>query len=587
MSYTVPADDMMHVLETAAGLDALIADGIISTDKDTIRAVIEEAGKFGANVLEPLNWSGDREGSKLVNGVVHTPKGWKEAYKAFADGGWSSLPCAEEHGGQGLPQVVAMAAAEVWNATNMGFGLCPLLTTGAIDAIEAHGTSEQKHTYLAKMVSGEWTGTMNLTEPHAGSDLGHLRTKAEKQADGTYKITGTKIYITYGDHEMTDNIVHLVLARLPDAPPGTRGISLFIVPKYLVNADGSRGARNDVICAGVEHKLGIHASPTCTMKYGEKGGATGYLLGEENRGLNVMFIMMNAARLAVGVQGVAIADRATQRAMQYAKDRKQGQTATSGKGQMGSIIEHADIRRTLMTMKALTQAARAICMVTAKEIDVSRLAKDPAARKAAADRAALLTPLAKAFSTDIGCEVASMGVQIHGGMGFVEETGAAQYYRDARILPIYEGTNGIQAMDLVGRKLTLDGGKVVEAYIGELWQAAEEVRASNRPEFGRMGERLTDAITALAEASRWMGSALAKNPDAAMAGAQPYLRLFSLAAGGAYLARGALAAVRGSGKAEHVALARFFAENLLTAAPGLKETVVAGSESTLAFALAG
>ncbi len=587
MPYTVPVDDMMHVLETAAGLDQLIADGTITTDKDTIRAVIEEAGKFGANVLEPLNGPGDKEGSKLIDGVVHTPKGWKEAYKAFADGGWTSLPCGPEHGGQGLPTMVAMAAAEVWNATNMGFGLCPLLTTGAIDAIEAHGTDEQKHTYLSKMVSGEWTGTMNLTEPHAGSDLGHLRAKAEKQADGSYKITGTKIFITYGDHEMTDNIVHLVLARLPDAPAGTKGISLFIVPKYLVGADGSKGPRNDVICAGVEHKLGIHASPTCVMKYGEKGGATGYLLGEENRGLNVMFIMMNAARLAVGVQGVAIADRATQRAVQYAKDRRQGQTASSGKGQMGAIIEHADIRRTLMTMKALTQAARAICMVTAKEIDVSRLAKDPAVRKAATDRAALLTPLAKAFSTDIGCEVASMGVQIHGGMGFVEETGAAQYYRDARILPIYEGTNGIQAMDLVARKLTLDGGRVVETFIGELWKTAEEVRASNRPEFGRMGERLGDAVTALAEASRWMGGQLTRNPEAAMAGAQPFLRLFSLAAGGAYLARGALAAVRGSGKPEHVAVARFFAENLLTAAPGLKDVVVDGAESTLAFALTG
>jgi acyl-CoA dehydrogenase len=586
MSYTAPVDDIMHALKAAAGLDQMIADGMVAVDADTLRAVVDEAGKFGANVLEPLNWSGDREGSKLINGVVHTPKGWKEAYKAFADGGWSALPCDEAHGGQGLPQMAAMAVAEIWNATNMGFGLCPLLTNGAIDAIEAHGTPEQKRVYLAKMIAGEWTGTMNLTEPHAGSDLGHLRAKAERQADGTYLITGTKIYITYGDHEMTDNIVHLVLARLPDAPPGTRGISLFIVPKYLVNADGSRGKRNDVICAGLEHKLGIHASPTCVMKFGEQGGATGYLLGEENRGLNVMFIMMNAARLAVGVQGVAIAERATQRAMQYARDRRQGRTASSKGHEMGPIIEHADIRRSLMTMKAMTQAARSICLVTAREIDISRHGKDAAVRAAAANKAALLTPIAKAFSTDIGCEVASMGVQIHGGMGFVEETGAAQYYRDARILPIYEGTNGIQAIDLVTRKLPLEGGKVMQAYISELQKTVDEVRASNRPEFGRMAERLGDAVTSLAEASTWIGSQLAKNPDAALAGATPYLRLFGLAAGGNYLARGALLAAReGNITSHHVALARFFAENLATAAGGLKDTVIGGADSTLAFAM--
>ena len=475
MPYIAPVDDILHALKTAADIEALIADGTVATDIDTLRAVIEEAGKFGAEVLDPLNWSGDQEGSRLVDGVVHTPKGWKDAYSQFAAGGWGSLPCAEAHGGQGLPQMVSVAASEIWNSANMGFGLCPLLTQGAIDAVEAHGSDFLKHTFLPKMVSGEWTGTMNLTEPQAGSDLGHLRAKAERHADGTYTVTGTKIFITYGDHEMTDNIVHLVLARLPDAPPGTRGISLFLVPKYLVNKDGSIGARNDVVCAGVEHKLGIHASPTCVMKFGEQGGALGYLVGEENRGLNVMFIMMNAARLAVGVQGVAIAERATQRALEYAKDRRQGRTPSVKAGEMGPIIEHADVRRNLLTMKAMTQAARAICLVTARETDVSRLAKDPAVRAAAANTAALLTPIAKAFSTDIGCEVASIGVQIHGGMGFVEETGAAQYYRDARILPIYEGTNGIQAIDLVTRKLPLDGGKVIAAYIGELRQTCEEI----------------------------------------------------------------------------------------------------------------
>jgi alkylation response protein AidB-like acyl-CoA dehydrogenase len=587
MTYQVPVDDIVHALKTAAGLDDLIGQGLLGgVDEDTIRAIIAEAGKFAAEVLEPLSAPGDRAGSKLVDGKVVTPPGWKEAYQQFAAGGWGALAAPEEWGGQNLPQVIATAAGEVWNSANLAFGLCPLLTFGAIDAVEAQGSDELKRRYLPKMVSGEWTGTMNLTEPHAGSDLSLLKTRAVKQADGSYRIFGTKIFITYGDHEMTDNIVHLVLARLPDAPPGTRGISLFLVPKRLVNTDGSLGARNDVVCAGVEHKLGIHASPTCVMKFGEKGeGAVGYLVGEENRGLNVMFIMMNAARLAVGTQGVAVAERATQRALAYAKERRQGRSAKGNGDGMAPIIEHADIRRSLMTMKALTQAARAICLVTAKETDVARRAKDPAVQAAAGHRVALLTPVAKAFSTDIGCEVASIGVQVHGGMGFIEETGAAQIYRDARILPIYEGTNGIQAIDLVTRKLPLEGGKVVEGYIAELGETANEVRRSNRPEFGRMGERLAEAVAALAEATRWMGGALRKSPDAALAGAAPYLRLFGLASGGIYLAKGALAAARNGStnrSAQPILVARFFAENLATAAPGLKETVIAGADSALA-----
>jgi alkylation response protein AidB-like acyl-CoA dehydrogenase len=494
-----------------------------------------------------------------------------------------------------LPAIVATVAGEIWNSANMGFGLCPLLTLGAIDAIEAQASDALKRIYLPKMVSGEWSGTMNLTEPHAGSDLSQLKTRAEKQADGSYRLFGTKIFITYGDHELTDNIIHLVLARLPDAPPGTRGISLFLVPKILVNADGSLGAHNDVVCAGVEHKLGIHASPTCVMKYGEKGpGAVGYLVGEENRGLNVMFIMMNAARLAVGMQGVAVAERATQRALSYARERRQGRSAASTGAQMSPIIEHADIRRSLMTMKALTQAARAICLMTARETDVARRSKDATERAAAQHRVALLTPVAKAFSTDIGCEVASIGVQVHGGMGFIEETGAAQHYRDARILPIYEGTNGIQAMDLVGRKLPLEGGKVVMDYIADLNRTVEAVRASNRPEFGRMGQRLGEAVAALAEATRWIGSSLERDADSAMAAASPYLRLFGLAAGGVYLARGALAITRNGASggerqaeadvAQPIAVARFFAETLATAAPGLKDSVVDGAAATLMLA---
>jgi alkylation response protein AidB-like acyl-CoA dehydrogenase len=588
MTYRAPVDDIVFALKTAAGLDELVANGTIEVDEDTVRAVIDEAGRFASEVLDPLNVPGDRTGSRLVDGTVVTPPGWKEAYTAFSEGGWSALPCPPEFGGQGLPEMVSMAACEIWNSANLSFGLCPLLTQGAIDALWLHGSEELKKIYLPKMISGEWTGTMNLTEPHVGSDLGHLTTKAVKQPDGTYRIFGTKIFITYGDHELTENIIHMVLARLPDAPAGTRGISLFLVPKYLVKADGSRGARNDLVAASLEHKLGIHASPTAVMKYGEKGeGAVGYLVGEENRGLNTMFIMMNAARLAVGVQGVAIAERATQRATDYANERKQGRAPGSLASEMSPIIVHPDIRRNLLTMKGLTQAARAICLVTARELDVSHAAKDAETRAKAAARAALLTPIAKAFSTDIGMEVASIGVQIHGGMGFIEETGAAQHYRDARILPIYEGTNGIQAIDLLMRKLPLEGGKVAEAYIAELAQTVAEVKASNRPEFGRMGERLGAAVEALAVASKWLGGALQKNPEAALAGAQPYLRLFGLAAGGVYLARGALSIVREgtSDGAGRIALARFFAENLATAAPGLSDTVTTGADTVLSAAV--
>jgi acyl-CoA dehydrogenase len=589
MTYQAPVDDFMQALKSVCGLDELIERGLVGEiDEATIRAVLEEAGKFGTEVLDPLSVTGDKTGSRLRNGKVETPPGWREAYQSFAAGGWASLAAAEEWGGQNLPAIVATIAGEIWNSANMGFGLCPLLTLGAIDAIEAQGSDSLKQTYLPKMVAGQWSGTMNLTEPHAGSDLSQLKTRAMRAADGSYRLFGTKIFITYGEHELTENIIHLVLARLPDAPPGTRGISLFLVPKVLVAADGTLGAANDVVCAGLEHKLGIHASPTCVMKYGENGeGAVGYLVGEENRGLNVMFIMMNAARLAVGMQGVAVAERATQRALSYARERRQGRSSLSTGAEMAPIIEHADIRRSLMTMKALTQAARAICLMTARETDVARRSKDAAERAAALNRVALLTPVAKAFSTDIGCEVASIGVQVHGGMGFIEETGAAQHYRDARILPIYEGTNGIQAMDLVGRKLPLEGGKVVLDYIAELNLTVEEVRASNRPEFGRMGERLQEAVAALAEASRWIGGTLQRDPDNAMAAAVPYLRLFGLAAGGVYLAKGALAASRNGASsapapgAQTIALARFFAETLATAAPGLKASVVDGAAALL------
>jgi len=583
MTYRAPVDDILSVLKSAVGFDDLIAQGIYDgLDVDTVRAILEEAGRFGSEVLDPLNQTGDREGSKLSGGTVTTPAGWKDAYRSFTAAGWCALPCPEAYGGQGLPGVVSMAACEIWNAANLSFGLCPLLTQGAIDALHADGSEDLKERYLPRMISGEWTGTMNLTEPQAGSDLAAIKARAVRQADGSYRIFGTKIFITYGEHELTENIVHMVLARLPDAPAGTKGISLFLVPKRLVNADGTLGELNDVVCAGVEHKLGIHASPTCVLSYGEKDGAVGYLVGEENRGLATMFIMMNAARLAVGVQGVAIAERATQRAIHYANERKQGRALTEPAGSMIAIAGHADVRRTLMTMKAMTQAARSICLVTAAEIDISHRASDAGERQVAAHRAALLTPVAKAFSTDIGCEVASLGVQVHGGMGFIEETGAAQYFRDARILPIYEGTNGIQAIDLVTRKLPLVNGEVVKAYIGELAETAAEVEASNRPEFGRMGDHLVAAVGALEEATRWALRALNGRQAMALAGATPYLRLFGVTSGASYLARAALATLHaGERGGTEIALARFFAENIATAAPGLAASVMDGSASVL------
>jgi len=579
MSYDAPVDDILFTLKTVAGA----APSDHALDAETLRAILEEAGKFAAEELAPLNMAGDRTPSRWIDGRVVTPPGWKEAYHAFRTAGWSGLPCPEAYGGQALPETVAMAVCEMWNSANLSFGLCPLLTQGAIDALDAGGSDELKQRYLPRMVSGEWTGTMNLTEPHAGSDLSVIRCRAERIGDGTYRIFGTKIFITYGDHDLTDNIVHLVLARLPDAPAGTRGISLFLVPKRLVAPDGTLGAENDVVCAGLEHKLGIHGSPTAVMKFGEKDGAIGYLIGEENRGLNTMFVMMNAARLAVGIQGVAVAERATQHAAAYAKERRQGRPAASKSAEMVPIIEHPDIRRSLLTMKALTRAARAICYATAAEIDRSRHGGTEAERRTAGDRAALLTPVAKAFATDIGCEVASAGVQIHGGMGFIEETGAAQYYRDARILPIYEGTNGIQAIDLVTRKLPLAGGRLIKDFIDEFEATAREVKAVNRLEIGRMGQRLASTVVAFTEATTWMAEAVEHSPNLALAGATPYLRLFGIAAGGHYLAKGALAGLEEGGALamEHVALARFFAENISVAGPGLAAVVTSGGQSVL------
>ncbi len=582
MVYQAPIKDIILALKSAAGLDELLASGLYDgLDGDTIEAVLEEANRFASEVLEPLNKIGDRQGSRLKDGRVTLPEGWAEAYEQFTAAGWNGLPCPPAYGGQGLPQVLSMAVCEMWNAANLSFGLCPLLTQGAIDAVAIGGSEDLKARYLPKLISGEWSGTMNLTEPQAGSDLSALKARAEPNADGSYKLFGTKIYITYGEHELAQNIIHLVLARLPDAPAGTRGISLFLVPKLLDNSDGTLGERNDVVCAGLEDKLGIHGSPTCVMNYGEKDGAVGYLVGEENKGLATMFIMMNAARLAVGMQGVAIADRATQRALAYAHERRQGRGADGSPGPV-AIVEHADVRRMLLTMQAMTQAARMICLATARETDIARFAPDADVRLQAEARVALLTPVAKAYATDVGCEVASLGVQVHGGMGFIEEAGAAQYYRDARILPIYEGTNGIQAIDFVTRKLPLEGGDVLRAYLRELGAIVKEVTRSNSVTFGRMGERLGDAVESLGTASQWLGEALRSNPQAALAGATTYLRLFGITAGGCYLARAALATFeRGDDAERALDLARFFAESIAVLAPGLSASVTAGAGSLL------
>jgi alkylation response protein AidB-like acyl-CoA dehydrogenase len=479
----------------------------------------------------------------------------------------------------------------MWNSASMAFGIGPVLTMAAVDSLAAFGAEALKKTYLPKLISGEWMGTMQLTEPQAGSDVGALRTKAERAPDGSYRITGAKIFITYGEHDLTDNIIHFVLARVAGAPDGTKGLSLFLVPKFLLGPDGALGARNDLRANRIEHKLGLHASPTCHMVYGDHGACIGYLVGEENRGMACMFTMMNEARLAVGLQGVAVAETATQLAAAYARERRQGRlfgrAPATGPTDAVPIIAHVDVRRMLITMRALTRAARAICFATAVALDRSRLAGDAAVRKAAHERAALLTPVAKAFSTDIGTEVASIGIQVHGGMGFIEETGAAQHYRDARIAQIYEGTNGIQAIDLVTRKVPLAGGAAVRAYIDELRETVDAVKAANDPAFGAAGERLAEATDSLAHATEWMLAALAARPDAALAGATTYLRLFASAAGGCMLADEALAAARHAGdngvdKPGRFAIARFFAENLVAAAPALARVVTEGADAVLA-----
>src|SRR5499427_3911724 len=577
MTYQAPVADIVFALKNAAGFGPALAEGLYGElADDVVEAVLAEAGKFANDILGPLNAIGDRDGTRFKDGAVTTAPGWKAAYQAWSQAGWNGPAAPMQWGGQALPYALNAACVEMWNSAALAFGLGPLLTMAGVDALVAHGSDALKRAYLPKLVSGEWMGTMQLTEPQAGSDVGALRTKAERAADGSYRITGQKIFITNGEHDLTDNIIHMVLARLPDAPPGTKGISLFLIPKFLLNADGSLGQRNDARAHSIEHKLGIHASPTCTMVYGDRGGATGFLVGEENRGMACMFTMMNQARLSVALQGVAIAERATQQALAYARERKQGR-ATGVEGGSSPIIAHPDVKRMLLTMRALTRAARALCYATAVALDRAQRSPDEAARQAAHERASLLTPVAKAFSTDIGSEVASLGVQVHGGMGYIEETGAAQHYRDARIAAIYEGTNGIQAIDLVTRKLPLEGGKVVALYIEELRRTVKSVQSSNVPAFGETAVRLGESVDSLERATRWL---LAQtSSDATLAGATPYLRLFGTAAGGCMLAEEALASLRDGDGAGRTMLARYFAENLAVQANGLERSITDGADS--------
>ncbi len=561
MSYRAPVDDMVFALVEVAGHPA---------DDDTLRPILEEAGKFAGGVLAPLNRVGDIEGATIENGVVRAPKGFKEAYQRFVEGGWNAVPCDPEYGGQGLPWTVATPVAEMWNSANMAFALCPLLNQGAIELLSTHGTPRQKAVYLRKMVSGEWTGTMNLTEPQAGSDLGLLKTRAEPHGDH-FRLKGQKIFITWGEHDMAANTIHMVLARTPKAPPGSKGISLFLVPKFLVGADGALNGRNDLRCVSIEHKLGINASPTCVMAFGDNDGAIGFMVGQENRGLEAMFTMMNNERMGVGVQGVAIAERAYQQARDYARLRLQGRDLKGGKETV-PIVRHPDVRRMLLTMKAGIDAMRALTYYTAAQMDRAR--RGEAEAQVCVD---VLTPVVKAWNTDLGCEIASLGVQVHGGMGFIEETGAAQHFRDARIAPIYEGTNGIQAQDLAFRKVARDGGKAMRALIAAM-------DGDFRDGLGLASE--TAALDALESTTAFMVKAGQEEPELAAAAATPYLRLVGTVAGQWMLTRQAKAAERrlkagGSDRAFlqlKCALARFYAQNVLPQAMAHAMAAAGGQE---------
>ena len=603
MSYKAPLKDMLFNMAHVADI-AQIAQIPSFEDAgfDTAEAVLQECAKFNEGVLSPLNWEGDKHPSSFHAGEVRTTPGFKEAFQQYAEAGWQGLQHPTEFGGQGLPKTIGAACVEMINAANMSFALCPLLSDGAIEALLTAGSDALKATYLEKLVSGEWTGTMNLTEPQAGSDLAMVRSRAEPQADGTYKVFGTKIYITYGEHDMAQNIVHLVLARASGAPEGIKGISLFVCPKYLVNADGSLGARNDLQCVSIEHKLGIKASPTAVLQFGDGlaksvadsagPGAVGYLVGEENRGLEYMFIMMNSARFAVGMQGVAIADRAYQKAVTFAKDRVQSRPVDGSVKASVAIIHHPDVRRMLMTMRAYTEGCRAMASVAAAAYDTSHHHPDAAVRQQSQAFYEFLVPLVKGYSTEMSQEVTSLGIQVHGGMGFIEETGAAQYYRDAKILTIYEGTTAIQANDLVGRKTLRDGGQTAQSIAAQMQATEQALLAQGSADAVAVAKRLQSAREAFTEVVAFVVAQTKTNPNAVFAGSVPYLMLAGNVVAGWQLARSLLAAqaqleqgVDADFMRAKIITARFYADHLLTKAPGIRDSILDGADSVMALPL--
>jgi len=591
VSYKAPLKDMLFVMNELAGLSTInTLPGCEDATADTVEAVLEENAKFCANEVAPLNWPSDKDPSFWHDGQVTTAKGFKEAFKSFAEAGWQGVQHPTEFGGQGLPKLVATPCIEMLNASSISFALVALLSDGAIEALLTAGSDEQKATYLEPLISGKWTGTMNLTEPQAGSDLAAVRTRAVPQGDGTYKVFGTKIFITYGEHDMAENIVHLVLARTPDAPAGVKGISLFIVPKFLVNADGTLGARNDAHCVSIEHKLGIKASPTAVLQFGDHGGAIGTLVGEENRGLEYMFIMMNAARFGVGMQGVGLADRAYQQAVAFAKDRVQSRDLAGSAGPV-AIINHPDVRRMLMSMRAQTEAARALAYVGAGISDVAHHHEDAGMRKANLAVYEYLVPIIKGWATEMSQDVTRDGVQVHGGMGFIEETGAAQHYRDAKILTIYEGTTAIQANDLVGRKTVRDGGAVAKAILEKVRETESELAAQDGADFKAMQRALSEGSVALEAVVDYVAGNMKNNIKGVFAGSVLYLKLAGIVLGGWVMARAALVSQQkleaGEGDADFykakIATARFFADHILTQAPGMRVAIVEGSAGVLAL----
>ena len=593
MTYKAPLKDMLFDIQHLAHIDQIAQiPGFEDAGLDTAQAVLEECAKFSEGVLSPLNWEGDKNPSSWKDGVVTTTPGFKEAFKQYTEGGWQGLQHPADFGGQGLPKTIGAVCGEMVNSANMSFALCPMLTDGAIEALLTAGSDDLKAVYLEKLVSGEWTGTMNLTEPQAGSDLAAVRTRAEPQADGSYKVFGTKIYITYGEHDMAENIVHLVLARASGAPEGVKGISLFVVPKFMVNADGSVGERNDVHCVSIEHKLGIKASPTAVLQFGDHGGAAGYLVGEENRGLEYMFIMMNAARYAVGVQGIAIAERAYQKAVTFAKDRVQSRPVDGSIKASAAIIYHPDVKRMLMTMRAYTEGCRAMATVAAAAYDAVHHHPDAEVRKQNLAFYEFMVPLVKGYSTEMSQEVTSLGVQVHGGMGFIEETGAAQYYRDSIILTIYEGTTAIQANDLVGRKTARDGGQIAKGIAAQIEATEAELLAQGSADALAVAKRLSAARQAFVDVVEFVAANTRGAPNAVFAGSVPYLMLAGNVVAGWQMARSLLVAQEQLAQGVDTAFmqakiitARFYADHLLTKAPGMRDSIVEGADSVNALAL--